>query len=110
MQSPGVGPSACPCGLPVATHVPAQIDIFPDEFTETRWLGLGQQCLPAQALGRKGAYAIGRDAPSAERLDECDAVAEPVVRHQVRICCYQRTEEIAEFRVDGRHVIERPDR
>ena len=92
----------------------AQVDVL-DELLEHRLhLAWRQRRIlagpgPAQAVLRQRPHVARIDAAAAERLDERDAVAVLVVRHQVDVGGDQRAQVLAEGEVDRRAVVERAD-
>ena len=67
--------------------------------------GASQSRLP----GERCFTSLRIDAAIAERLDERDAVAEPVVRHEIGVGRDQRAQILAEDDVDRRAIVERAD-
>ena len=69
---------------------------------------LGARAVPHEVVHRERPQALRVDPPRPERLHDRDAIAQPVLRHDLEVRRDERAEIVAEREIDRRAVVERP--
>jgi hypothetical protein len=96
------------CGS-IDRHAPAQVEQRQHRGKLVGKVRVHRRRLPQEAVLGESLDVVGYDATLAKGIDEGDAIAAAVIANKIAIGGDDRAQIVAEFDVDGRAIVERPD-